>query len=379
MRIIIAPNAFKNSLPAEEVASAIQQGLLASALKCECVLFPIGDGGDGTGSLLTRHLGGEQRESVVCDPLGRMIKSSFGWIEETKTAIIEMAAASGLHLIQNHELNPLTSTSYGTGEMIRHALDMGAHNIFLAVGGSATTDGGCGILKALGARFLKYGKQELVSIPKELPDLVSIDLSQIDRRIDRCSFTILCDVINPIIGKNGSARIFGPQKGASQQEILLLESGLGNLCKVIEMQRGVDVSLVARGGAAGGTAATLHGLLNAKLVNGIDFFLKQTNFDRALSEADLVITGEGKIDDQTMFGKGPYGVAVEARKKGIPVIGVAGQIPAQQSSNLTDLFSALIPIQDPAMELSHALLSTFQNLVITCREIGNKLATNSLF
>jgi glycerate kinase len=219
MHILIAPNAFKHSLNAEDAASAIMEGLVLSKLDCTCECFPIGDGGDGTGELIIKKCEGELVNAAVYDPLGRKINASFGLIDEGKTAVIEMADASGIRLLQPDELNPLLATSYGTGEQIKVALDKGAKKIILGMGGSATVDGGCGILKALGIRFLNANGLDLQGLPGSLTELTSIDFSRLDERILDSEVIVLCDVDNLLLGEQGSAAIFGPQKGASVDDV----------------------------------------------------------------------------------------------------------------------------------------------------------------
>jgi glycerate kinase len=226
MHILIAPNAFKNSLSASAAAEAIRLGLMQSGLPCSTECFPIGDGGDGTASLIIKSLNGYYIETQASDPLGRKIKTSFGFIEGGKTAVIEMADISGLKLLQEQERDPLRASSFGTGELIRLALEKGVGKIILGIGGSATVDGGCGILRALGVRFLDRSKKELTGLPENLFQLHAVDLSGIDKRIFATELIVLCDVSNILLGEKGAAAVFGPQKGASASEVELLENGL---------------------------------------------------------------------------------------------------------------------------------------------------------
>jgi glycerate 2-kinase len=373
MRIVIAPNAFKNSLDAAGVADAIKMGFEQSRLKCTLKCFPVGDGGDGTAELLIKHLNGELISAEVYDPLGRKINSSFGLIDEGRTAVIEMANASGLRLLQANELDPLHASSYGTGELMMEALNRGANKIILCIGGSATVDGAVGLLQAVGFRFLNKNGEALAGIPESLIDLDSIDFSRVDERIHHCKITVLCDVENKLLGSEGAAHVFGPQKGAGAGDVIKLESSLARLRDVVFQQTGKDMGEVKHGGAAGGMAAGLAALLDVELVNGIDYFLSLTNFDKALENADLVITGEGCIDIQTLLGKGPFGVAKKAKEKGIGVIGVAGKVPGETMGALNDYFDVLLSINHEPMDLSLALLHTRANLVRMGREIGKLL------
>jgi glycerate 2-kinase len=295
MHILIAPNAFKNSLDATAIAAAINEGLKQSRLPCTTHCFPVGDGGDGTGELLIQHSKGTVVTTEVHDPLKRKISSSFGLIEDGKTAVIEMASASGLHLLQKNELHPLQASSFGTGELIKAALNKKVSRIILCVGGSATIDGGTGILQALGFRFFDKHKKELNDLPESLAELDTIDSSGIDERIIHCRLTVLCDVENVLLGKEGAAEIFGPQKGASPADVKKLEVSLSKLRDAILQQTGKNISRIKHGGAAGGVAAGLFALLNAELVNGIDQFLLLTGFDKALEKTDLLITGEAVL------------------------------------------------------------------------------------
>ncbi|MBS1525459.1 MAG: glycerate kinase, partial [Bacteroidetes bacterium] len=346
MHILIAPNAFKNSLDATHVAQAIEEGLRQSGLNFTTERFPIADGGDGTGSLIVERCGGQRIACEVHDPLGRKISSSFGLIEDGKTAIIEMADASGLRLLKKNELNPLLASSAGTGELIKLALDRGVNKVIIAMGGSATVDGGCGVLSALGITFWDANGKQLRAVPGELINLAKIDPSGIDKRIFDTEIVVLCDVENKLLGAQGAAAVFGPQKGASPAEVKLLESFLQNFVSVTLAQTGRNMDQIRYGGAAGGASAGLNAWINARLVNGIEYFLSLTHFDEALSRADLVITGEGSIDRQTLNGKGPYGVAVKAKEKGIRVIGVAGKV--EKDEKLNSYFDELVSInQEP--------------------------------
>jgi len=374
MRILVAPNAFKNSLAAADVAEAIKEGLKESKLQCVIDCFPVGDGGDGTAELILNYYNGNTISATVHDPLMRKISSSFGLIKEGKTAVIEMANASGLRLLQLNELDPLHTSSFGTGELIIEALNRGVNKIIMCIGGSATVDGAAGSLKALGFRFLdKYGK-ELINTPATLIDLETIDFSGMDERIKQCKIIVLCDVENVLLGKEGAAAVFGPQKGASPGDVKKLEASLTKLSNIIFKQTGKNISTIKSGGAAGGMAAGLAAFLNADLVNGIDYFLELTMFDAALEEKDVVITGEGSIDIQTLHGKGPFGVAKRAKEKGIPVIGLAGKIPAERIEPLERYFDVLLSINDKEAELSYALSQTGQNLKTTSKNIGDLLA-----
>ena len=374
MKILISPNSFKHSLDATDVALAIQKGFLQSKLDCTCTCLPIGDGGDGTGTLIIDHFEGEIIESLVHDALGREIGASFGLIDGGKTAVIEMANASGIRLLQSKELNPSLATSFGTGEQIKAALEKGVKKLIIAMGGSATVDGACGILKALGIRFLDKKGEELASLPENLIDLDSIDLSLLDKRILNCEVIVLCDVDNLLLGNEGTAAIFGPQKGASKEDVKKLDKALSKLSEVTLKQTGKNMASIKHGGTAGGAAAGLYAFLNAKLVNGIDYFLELTNFSSSLEKADLVITGEGSIDEQTLQGKGPFGVAHRAKLKDLPVIAFAGKAPLEVNSDLQKYFDVISAIGNEPADLATALKYTAANLTRTAENLGNLLA-----
>jgi glycerate kinase len=375
MQILISPNAFKNSLDADAVARAIEKGLQQSSLTCTTTCFPIGDGGDGTGRLLTQLCGGIFMKETVQGPLGNKVEAGFGLIDDGQTAVIEMADASGLRLLNDGERNPLQASSFGTGELLVKALDKNVKKIILCIGGSATVDGGCGILKALGIRFLDNKGQVLNNLPESLVHLAEIDLSGLDKRIKDREFSILCDVTNTLLGDKGAAKIFGPQKGASEKMVEQLEAALTQLNKIVLQQTGTDMSAIKHGGAAGGVAAGLNALLDAKPVNGIDEFLAITGFDKEVDKANLLITGEGSIDLQTLGGKAPYGVAVRAKEKNIPVIAMSGKTEA--SHELNKWFDEILNINTGSTDLAAAIAATAENLTRTARQLGNRLAEKS--
>ncbi len=374
MHILIAPNAFKNSLSAEAAANAICQGLMERALDCTCECFPVGDGGDGTAALIINKYEGEWVETSVHDPLGNNMQASFGIIEDGKTAVIEMANASGLRLLQADELNPLRANTLGTGEQMVAALDRGVQKIIIGMGGSATVDGGTGILKALGIQFLDAAGKALQHLPQDLTALASVDLTGLDKRIINIELVVLCDVDNLLLGQYGAAAVFGPQKGADAAAVVQLDAALQQLAAVTLQQTRKDMACVPHGGTAGGAAAGLFVFCNAQLVNGIDYFLSLTGFDASLEKANLVITGEGSIDEQTLQGKGPFGVASRAKLKGLPVIGLAGKIPLERNALLQPYFDVLLPIGQQPADLPAALAATEKNLVRTALALGNLLA-----
>jgi glycerate kinase len=373
MHILIAPNAFKNSLSAEAAATAIRKGFDQSTLACTTECFPVADGGDGTAELIISNLEGRIVPIVVQDPLGRTIDASFGLVDNGLTAVIEMADASGLRLLKHTELNPMRASSYGTGQMMKKALDLGVKKIVIAMGGSATVDGGTGILAALGVQFLKADGSEITNLPEGLKELERCDISNLDRRIANCEIMVLCDVDNRLLGDAGAAAVFGPQKGATPDQVKRLNEGLAQLSQVTLKEFGKDMASARYGGAAGGASSGVYAYLNAKLLNGIDYFLNITGFDKALAKADCVITGEGSIDEQTLQGKGPYGVASRAKGKNIPVVGLAGKIPLESNEKLSSYFNILLAIGNEPTDIVTALNRTAENLTRTASQIAEMM------
>ena len=383
MHILIAPNAFKHSLTAEAAAAAILKGLEESRLNFTAECFPVGDGGDGTGDLLMSRLEAKKISASARDPFGRKRMTYYGLsagepaagaAAASGTAIIEMANASGLRLLAPQELAPLHAASWGTGDLILDALEKGADRILVGMGGSATVDGGTGILSALGVRFLDANGHEITDLPIGLIDLASIDLKGLDPKLKTVELTVLCDVDNPLLGPEGAANVFGPQKGASQKDVQQLELALQRFEAIVRRQLGVALADLPKGGTAGGAAAGLHGVLKARLVDGIDYYLNISGFGAALGRAQWVITGEGSLDEQTLKGKGPFGVANAAKNKGLPVIGLAGRLPREKIPSLDSYFDVLLPINHEAAPLADALPYTAANLTATARAIGNLLS-----
>lgn len=370
MQILIAPNAFKHSLTANETADAIKEGLKRSGLNFTSECFPIADGGDGTGHLIVEKCGGVWHEYDVHDPLGRLIKASLGIIDQGKTAVIEMADASGIRLLHPEERSPLMATSFGTGELISFALDREVENIIIGLGGSATVDGGIGILSALGIKFRDADGLELAALPYNMSRFQQIDNSSFDKRVLNCRITVLCDVDNVLLGEQGSAAVFGPQKGASPADVKLLDHALSNLSELALKLTGTNMNEILHGGAAGGIAATMRTFLNAELVNGGEHFLRITDFEKSLKNADLLITGEGSLDEQTLQGKGPFAVAKYAKQKGIPVIGLAGKVPMEDHPEMNKFFDLLLSIGNQPSDLETAMKYTASNLIRTSIAIG---------
>lgn len=375
-RLLIAPNAFKNSLPADEVAAAIAEGLIQTQTNALINCCPVADGGDGTGKMLALHLKAKKRVYKTVDPLGRPVTAPVYYTRD-HTAIIELSDASGLKLLQATQYDPMRASTFGTGLLIRKALNNKVKRILLAIGGSATVDGGTGLLKALGVTFLNRGGKELKNLPADLSALHSIDISGMDTRIKQTELVVLCDVRNKLLGSRGAARVFGPQKGATKEHITILENTLRRLDKIVQQTSGIKMSSLAHSGAAGGVAASLAALCNAQPVNGIDFFLNAIQFNQQLQNADIVITGEGSLDGQTLEGKAPLGVALSAKRLAIKVIGVGGKT-ASDNKQLLRYFDQLFSITPPHTSLAKALKDTRINLVKTGRKIGTLINAGSI-
>jgi len=292
----------------------------------ELIMVPMADGGEGTVEALTYGTHGRFIDTEVTGPLGGKVTARWGILGDSVSAVVEMAAASGITLVPVKKLNPLVATTYGTGELIRAALDAGCHKLIIGIGGSATNDGGAGMAQALGARLLDERNEELPWGGAALAKLSRIDISGLDSRLTECEVVTACDVTNPLCGKQGASRVYGPQKGATEKMCQQLDEALANYAKVIKRDLGIDVIDIPGAGAAGGLGAGLITFLGAKLISGIDIVSETVGLTDYLKEASLVFTGEGKIDTQTLFGKAVAGVAVRAKAQGIPVIALGGAV-----------------------------------------------------
>lgn len=326
MKIVIAPDSFKDSLSAQGVAEAIAQGLAdvwpdAQLLKC-----PMADGGEGTVESILAACDGELRRTPVRGPLGAMVEAAWGWLPQSHTAIIEMAEASGLQLVAPNLRDACTSSTYGTGELIRAALDAGAQRVILAIGGSATNDGGAGAMQALGVKLLDAQGQTLVPGGLALAQLARLDLSELDPRLAKVRFDIAADVNNPLCGPHGASAIFGPQKGASPEQVEQLDQALGHFAERCAQALDKDVRDEPGSGAAGGLGFAAKAFLGAQFQAGVEVVAELVGLAEAVKGADLVITGEGRFDAQTLRGKTPFGVARLARQHGVPVIVIAGTL-----------------------------------------------------
>lgn len=371
MRILIAPNAMKGSISAFGFANAIAEGLQMASDSFELIKCPLADGGDGTLEVLINALGGIFVPVEVHDPLGRMIISRFGWLSESKCAIIEMAEASGLSLLTVNELNPMIASSRGTGELILEAINRGAKKIILGIGGSATIDGGMGMLKALGYRITDVNGNEVAEGGNGLIRVARVIADSVPGELFKCEIVIASDVTNPLLGENGAAEIFGPQKGATPQMIGDLELGLKNYVTVLGQLSPKDLNGIAGGGAAGGIAVPLIAFCNARIVSGAGLIFDLTGVFDKLKDCDLVITGEGCIDLQTIQGKGPAVIAVAARQAGIPVIAIGGTVKAEASH----LFNGIFSITSGPFSLGDAMENAFELTKTFSYELGKLIKT----
>ncbi len=322
-RVIIAPQSFKGSADAVAVAAAIAHGVRTVWPDARCDELPLADGGEGTVRALVQATGGRIRTAHVHDPLGREIEATWGVLGDSKTAVVEMAAASGLTLLRENERDPRATSTRGTGELILEAATSGADRIVVGIGGSATNDGGAGMARAFGYRFLDRDGRELPEGGAALAQLHHIE-GQTDSRLIRPAIEVACDVRNPLLGPMGASAVYGPQKGASPEMVAELDRALARYADVIEEFVGRPVRDVPGAGAAGGLGAGLMAFLDARLVSGAELVLNAVDFARRLSGADLVITGEGRIDAQSSYGKLTHAVALAARRAGVPVVAIAG-------------------------------------------------------
>lgn len=328
MKIVIAPDSFKESLTAKEVADAVERGMKQVISDAEYVKVPMADGGEGTVQSLVDATGGEIIHKQVTGPLGNLVDSFFGILGNERTAVIEMAAASGLHLVPIEKRNPLLTTTRGTGELIAAALDYGVDHIIIGIGGSATNDGGAGMAQALGVKLLSDDGKEIGPGGGLLHTLATINPAQLDPRLEHVKIEVACDVDNPLTGAKGASAIFGPQKGATPEMVSQLDRNLHHFATIIERNLGKNIMNLAGSGAAGGLGGGLLAFLPSELKRGVDIVIEATGLVQTVQDANLVITGEGKLDAQTIFGKTPIGVAKIAKHFGVPVIGLAGSVSA---------------------------------------------------
>ena len=326
MKIVIAPDSFKGNLSALQVSQAISNGVRRAIPDALTAMVPMADGRDGTAQALVDATGGEIIPAEVTDPLGGRVTANWGLLGDKVTGVIEMATASGFNLVPPQKRNPLVTTTYGTGELILAALEKGCRKLIIGIGGSATNDGGAGMAQALGVKLLDTRGTPLSFVGTALANLDHIDITSIDPRLADCEITVASDVTNPLCGPQGASAVYGPQKGATKEMVVRLDAALAHYAEVIHRDLGIDIRDVPGAGAAGGLGAGLMTFLKAKLLPGIEIVIQATNLTEHLKDANLVFTGEGRIDGQTAHGKVPVGVARKAKAFGLPVIAIAGSI-----------------------------------------------------
>ncbi|NKF51819.1 glycerate kinase [Shewanella sp. WXL01] len=382
MKIVIAPDSFKESLTALEVAEAIEQGFKQELPDAQYIKVPMADGGEGTVQAMVDATQGSIIKVNVSGPLGDNVEAFYGLIcdeagvNDEKTAVIEMAAASGLHHVQPELRNPLVTTSFGTGELIKHALDNGVTKIILGLGGSATNDAGVGMLQALGAKFFDANDQVVAQGGLVLRNISSIDTSNLHPGIDNCQFLVACDVDNPLCGERGASAVFGPQKGATELMVEQLDAALANFARVTaaHLNQQQDVASLAGSGAAGGMGYGVMSYLNGTLSPGVKIVTQTVNLASYCKGADLVITGEGRLDGQTVYGKTPMGVLEVANQLNVPTIAIAGclgdnaeAIKSQGAKAIFAVVNQLAPLETVLAQAKHNLVTTSANIAATLK------------
>jgi len=370
MKIVIAPDSFKESLSAAGVASALARGLRQALPAAEIRECPLGDGGEGTLDAVLAATGGEVREARVTGPLGEPVTARWGWLAEQRTAFVEMASASGLELVPRARRDVRVATSHGTGELLRAALDAGAERLVLAIGGSATNDSGAGVLQALGVRLLDGQGQALAPGGAALASLASLDLTDLHPRLAAVEVVIAADVDNPLCGPQGASQIFGPQKGASPEQVRELDAALAHFATVTAATLGRDVSEQPGAGAAGGVGFAALAFLQATFRPGIEVVAELVGLEEALQGADLAVTGEGRLDGQTLRGKTPAGVLRLAQRHGVPVVAVAGSLGEGYDALYQQGLAAAFSLVPGPLSLEEALAQAEGLLERTARDIG---------
>ena len=354
MKFLFASDSFKGTLSSDQTAELLKKAAAEVFGEVECASVPVADGGEGTIDAVVAALNGSYLKTTVHGPLMESVTASYGKLDENR-AVIEMAAASGLPMVPADKRNPLNTTSFGTGELILHALDQGFRDISIAIGGSATNDGGMGCVRALGVRFLDADGNELEGAGKDLEKVSDIDVSGLDPRIKDTKITVMCDVTNPLCGENGATFTFGPQKGATPEIRDRLEAGMVNYRDVIKKLFGTDCDQIRGAGAAGGLGAALKVFLNGEMKSGIETVLDLIDFDARLEGVDLVVTGEGRTDWQSCFGKVMQGVGERAKANGVVAVGLSGSLGKDAMQIVDHGIASLMTTVDSPMPLEEAL------------------------
>ena len=372
---VLAPDSFKESMTAQQACQAMQRGLQPVFPDAEYIHVPMADGGEGTVDALVAAAHGEMVSCSVSGPFTEQkVETYFGLIDEGRTAVIEMAKANGIHLLEPSERNPALTSTFGTGEMIKLALDQGVTKIIIGLGGSVTNDAGMGMAQALGVRFLDVAGKEVVQGGGQLHQISQMDLSNLDTRLAQVEMLIASDVNNPLYGEHGAAYVFAPQKGANPTMVEQLDQNLKYFAGLVTSQLQVDYAHVAGAGAAGGLGFGLMAFAGAKIRSGVDIVIEETRLVEKIERADYVFTGEGGIDFQTKFGKTPYGVAQVAKRLNKPVIACAGYVGQGIEELYAAGFTAIFGIMDSACDLQTALENGEKNLERTCQNVARVLA-----
>lgn len=373
MKIVISIDSLKGSLTSIEAANAIKKGILSVDNKSDVVIMPLADGGEGTVEALVQGMNGEEKVISVTGPINEKVNATYGILKETNTAIIEMAQASGLPLVPAELRNPLNTTTYGVGEIIKEAIEKGCRNFIVGIGGSATNDCGVGMLQALGFEFYDENDNLVGLGGKVLNQIKRINTDNKLKELDECNFKIACDVNNPLYGENGAAYIYGPQKGATEEIVKELDKGLKNFAEVVKNDLGKDIAHIEGAGAAGGLGFGFLGFLNSKLESGIKIILDEIKLEEVVKDTDIVITGEGRLDNQTAMGKAPIGVAKLAKKHGAKVIAIAGCTTPDAVKCNEEGIDAYFSIVNKAMTIDEAMKkeNATQNMIETTIQIFN--------
>jgi glycerate kinase len=373
MKVLISPDSFKDSLTSVEAAQAIAAGLQRASEDFEVRMIPVADGGEGTVQAIVSSTNGQININLVHDPLMRVVEAQWGITGSGNTAVIEMAAASGIELLEDNERNPWHTTTFGTGELIKYALDKGCRRFIIGIGGSATNDGGIGMAMALGVKFYNSNNKEIGFGGGALSELDYIDTSGLDQRINQSEFIIACDVTNPLTGKNGASFVYGRQKGADKQMQQKLDDNLKKYASLIKSSLHIEVDCMPGAGAAGGLGAGMFAFLGGKLQRGFDIVQNEVNLHEHCQWADIIITGEGKMDNQTQYGKTPFGVAQIARKYDKDVLALCGTLGKDYSELYKHGFKAIFSIVDKPMDLQLALSRANELLEKTAFAVGRTL------
>lgn len=376
MKFVLAPDSFKESMTSIEACNAMERGIKKVIKEAECIKVPMADGGEGTVEALVYATSGKVEKAVVTGPLGDKVEAFYGILGNKTTAVIEMASASGIQLIKKEKRNPLITTTFGTGELIKIILDRGIKHIVIGIGGSATNDGGSGMLQALGAKILDNNKNQIGFGGRELKNIRSIDLSSLDKRIKDVKIEVACDVNNPLIGEKGASKIFAPQKGADSLMVSELENNLRYYSSIIKRDLGKDIAYIEGAGAAGGLGAALI-LIGGELKKGVGLVIEHTELDKKIKGADFLFTGEGSIDNQTIFGKTPSGVSILAKENKVPVIAFSGKVGVGYESLYKIGIDSIFSIVNGALSLEEALKRGVENLEITTENVVRLLKLKS--